>query len=170
MVKITAPQLILIVVWGIIISFVCEVGSDVFDHAPESLCDYCAISNHTANVRIIDTQNHLIAFKEKDSSCAKHFIIIPEQHIKNVHSENATCELLTQMQKFCLKLLDEYGYSKGRKILFNNPPFYTIKHLHLHCMDCDANDSSFLSTNFYYNWFATVSAPDISSKCGVLDK
>ena len=165
MAKITLSQAILILVWGVIISFVCNVGSDVFDHAPESECDYCSVANHTAKVRILDENERLLAFKNREPECTRHYIVIPKEHIKNIYSPEVTCELLKEMKDFCEHLLDEDGTRHERRILFNNPPFYSVTHLHLHCMACSPEDNSIFSSQYYINAFQSLAAPDITQIC-----
>ena len=165
MAKIAGSQILLIIIWGIIIGFVCKVGSDVFDHAPQSECDFCAIANYTTKVRILNENEKLMAFKNKEPDCNKHYLVIPKEHIKNIHSPEATCQLIEEMKEFCNEMLDEEGITYERRMVFHNPPFYTVKHLHLHCMACTANDNSIFSLQYYMNLFNTLASPDLSYKC-----
>lgn len=160
MAKITLSQVFIILTWGLILSFVFSVEGDVFDHTSEDDCEYCAVANHTVKVRILDESENLLAFKNKEPDCYKHYLVIPKVHIKNVHSEEATCELLKEMENFCQHLLDEDGITHGRKVLFHNPPFYAVKHLHLHCMACNENDESLLNLQYYINAFQSFASPD----------
>lgn len=167
MVKITLSQAILISIWVCIFSFVCSVGSDVFDHAPQDLCEFCAISNRTSRTRLLyeNETTNIIAFRSKDPDCKKHYLITPHLHIKNYFSPEATCDLIHELQRVCHEMLDEEGIKYKRRILFHIPPFYSVTHLHLHCMACTNDDESFLSSQYYINKFMDFASPDIEDKC-----
>ena len=165
MAKIRISEFLLFVVWAGVVVFVCSVGSDVFDHAPQDDCNFCAVANYTTKVRILNENEKLVGFKSKDPECYKHYLVIPKEHIKNIHSEEATCELIEEMRSFCNSMLDEEGILQGRKMIFHNPPFYSVKHLHLHCMACNSNDESFGSLQYYFNLFHRIAEPDLSYKC-----
>jgi sulfate adenylyltransferase (ADP) / adenylylsulfatase len=167
MASVSISQVLLAVFWSIVIWFICNVGSDVFDHAPPSDCDFCAIVNETLKVRVLNETDSLIAFKSKEPDCTKHYLIIPKDHIKNIYSAEVNCSLVTHMQDICNEMLDRDGITYERRMLFHNPPFYSVKHLHLHCMACSVQDNSYLSVQHYINQFHMLFSPDLSHICPI---
>jgi diadenosine tetraphosphate (Ap4A) HIT family hydrolase len=165
MVKITPPLAVLILAWGMVLLFVCSIGSDLFDHAPAEFCDYCAVANHTAKVRILDETENLLVFKSKEPNCYKHYIVIPKEHIKNVHAENATCEIIREMTDFCDRIMDDEGIRQGRKMIVGNPPFNRVNHLYLDCMACNAADESWDNLQMYANEFMELAVPKRFKEC-----
>lgn len=153
-------------VWTVIIYFILSVGQDVLDRAPSDSCDYCKISNNTIVKRKFFENDELQAFNAPEANCKKHFLVIPKQHIKNIHSYESNCELILKMLNVCNELLSNSEREKLKnRIFFDNPPLYDVKHLHLNCMGCDTTDESQFSTRFYYNSFREFASPDITQKC-----
>ena len=131
---------------GLIVSFVWLVASDVLDRASPDDCEFCSIANYTTPLRTIYDSDEFMAFKSSLSDCELHYMVIPKAHIKNVHSSEVTCDMLTEMSHICDEILREVYLEK--KMIVNNPPFYSMKHLHMHCLGCTRRDLSW--TNFKY--------------------
>jgi len=169
MVRVTLTQAALVCVWGVLLTFIYSVGHDVFDSAPIDACDLCSVVNGTTKTRFIDSfeSDSLLAFKNKQPVCSKHYYILPKEHIKNVHSDEVNCTLVSEMLEVCNKILDEEGITQGRKAYFDNPPFTTYSHLYLNCLVCSGFDSSLMNPQFYLNWFSESFAPDLKEWCRV---
>ena len=156
-----SSKLIIFGIYGVLVVFIWNVATDVFDKAPEEDCKFCAFVNNTKLIRKLYDSEELVAFKSDNPTCPQHFLVIPKKHIKNYYSPEVTCELVFNMSKACEELLTEVGQGLNWEVRFHNPPFYSVKHLHMHCMGC----SSGLSLNSYINAWHSFAAPTLNQSC-----
>lgn len=143
--------------------FVYFVATDVLDRAHPEDCNMCAYANYTLPTRFLYDSDEFFAVRSKYPDCNVHYLVLPKQHIKNIHSAEVTCEMLAEMRGICSELLEEIELQT--KILFHNPPFYSMKHLHLHCMACAEDELSLLTTTglllAFNDWFS----PSVATDC-----
>ncbi len=98
--------------------------------------------------------------------CDLHLIVIPREHIKHIHSSGITHVLLESMKKACLKVTG----TNEVKMMFHNPPFYSVPHLHMHCMICNEEDDNTLLWNYWVNIFNEAAGITIEDAIGkILD-
>ena len=102
-------------------------------------CVFCRIKETDKN-RIVYEDEQILIFTDRSPVAEVHLLCIPKRHIKNKN----------YLTKNDLGLLN-YMYIKSRDFLilnykehlmnniqpifgFHKPPFYSIKHLHMHCI------------------------------------
>ena len=101
-------------------------------------CVFCKIGE-TDKERILYEDEKIIIFKDRSPVSVIHLQCIPKRHIKNKNQlTKRDIELLNYMYITSREFIN-INYNKyimeNRPIFgFHKPPFYTISHLHMHCI------------------------------------
>lgn len=106
---------------------------DSLDTGHTHSCDFCSIANYTVRVPILHETDHSIVLEDSNPKCSKHFLVISREHYKNIYSKNVTSELVEDMKYACLNATGR----EDTEMIFHNPPFYSVAHLHMQCLVCD---------------------------------
>lgn len=117
-----------------IVAHVVFVAQDVFNSVPIDECPFCLAANST-DLILLSTDS-AYAIRETSPKCDEHYLVFPKAHIKNIDSEEATPEVIKSLEELCLLIFEQLPEDLERKMLINRPPYYNVKHLHLHCMGC----------------------------------
>ena len=101
-------------------------------------CVFCRIGETDPN-RIVYEDEKIIIFNDKSPVSVIHLQCIPKRHIKNKNYLNKNdLELLNYMYNisndFINKNYQQYLYENKPIYGFHKPPFYSIPHLHMHCI------------------------------------
>ena len=101
-------------------------------------CVFCRIGE-TDGDRIVYEDEKIIIFKDRSPVSVIHLQCIPKRHIKNKNYLNKKdLELLNYMyntaKDFIINNYQKYLYQNNPIYGFHKPPFYTIPHLHMHCI------------------------------------
>ncbi|CAI2188730.1 19527_t:CDS:2, partial [Funneliformis geosporum] len=102
----------------------------------EQECVFCVIANNKDSERIVYEDERIIAFEDKKPAAKMHLLIIPRNHIDTVKTLSTNdVPLLRHMIDTGNRLLSESGYQLPQtRMGFHVPPYYSVKHLHLHCL------------------------------------
>ncbi len=96
-------------------------------------CKFCQIRDLKTDLLYED--DLIFIFKDKFPKARVHFLICPKEHIKNVDELTSNHQdLLDHMENKVHKVLTEDIYVKEYFLGFHVPPFYSVKHLHMHCV------------------------------------
>lgn len=99
--------------------------------ADNSTCKFCKIRDEKLNLLYED--DLIFIFNDKYPSAKVHILICPKEHIKSVDELTSNhLELLDHMEKKAHQVLTNDLYVKEYFMGFHVPPFYSIKHLHMH--------------------------------------
>ena len=101
-------------------------------------CVFCRIVE-TDKDRVVYEDEQIIIFKDRSPVSVIHLQCIPKRHIKNKNELTKNdLNLLNYMyntaRDFILRNYQEYLYQSKPIFGFHKPPFYTISHLHMHCI------------------------------------
>ena len=101
-------------------------------------CVFCRIGE-TNRDRILYEDDKIIIFKDRSPVSVVHLQCIPKRHIKNKNDlTKDDLELLNHMyvtaRDFIVRNYQQYLYQYKPIFGFHKPPFYTVKHLHMHCI------------------------------------
>lgn len=96
-------------------------------------CAFCDIKTNWKE-RIIEESPRTFSFYDRNSGrCKVHILICPKKHIKNYNFLNSSdLEMLLEMRQEAHRMGSKYGDGSPYRMGFHIPPFYSIKHLHLH--------------------------------------
>ena len=101
-------------------------------------CVFCRIGE-TNRDRILYEDDKIIIFKDRSPVSVVHLQCIPKRHIK-IKNEltKDDLELLNHMyvtsRDFIVRNYQQYLYQEKPIFGFHKPPFYSVKHLHMHCI------------------------------------
>ena len=101
-------------------------------------CVFCRIGE-TSNDRILYEDDKIIIFKDRSPVSVVHLQCIPKRHIKNKNElTKDDLELLNHMyvtaRDFIVRNYQQYLYQQRPIFGFHKPPFYSVNHLHMHCI------------------------------------
>ena len=99
-------------------------------------CIFCKIANHEIPAKIIDENEHVIAFEDASPVAPVHVLVVPKKHISNfmeLDDENLEYvkEIHNMIQKVAkVKKVDETGF----RVITNygEDGGQTVMHLHYH--------------------------------------
>eukprot|EP00877_Chromochloris_zofingiensis_P011393 jgi/Chrzof1/6507/Cz18g13250.t1 len=123
--------------------------------APQD-CIFCNIVKDptTHNTQVLYKDDQVVAFPDRSPAAARHLLVIPKQHVANVHTLSyediaLVRHLLAVGNKLLQSELDaglassqaqpsstagqHAATSQRFKFGFHKPPFRSVDHLHLHC-------------------------------------
>ena len=138
---------------GGILLFNISILKDVIDWTTYHTCIFCSIVNYVKLEPILYESDLVMVLSVPNPRCNLHLLVIPRKHIKHIHSEEISSSLLQSMKNACLAVTE----SSSVHMMFHNPPFYSVPHLHMHCMLCNSNDDSPLLWNYWVNIFNDIS-------------
>lgn len=98
----------------------------------EHPCIFCEIN--TSRDRIIYEDDLAFVFEDiKLNSAQRHILVCPKTHIKNInHLSSSDIPLLEHMESIAKNVLSDSHPKSPLLFGYHSPPFYSIKHLHLH--------------------------------------
>ena len=101
-------------------------------------CPFCRIEETNKN-RIVYEDDQIIIFNDRSPVSVIHLQCIPRRHIKNINELTKNdVDLLNYMyikaRDFVINNYQQYLYQNKPIFGFHNPPFYTVPHLHMHCI------------------------------------
>ena len=131
--KINIPAAASLSFLGFILLFNFSVIRDSLDPGHSHACDFCSIANYTLRVPILYETNYSLVLEDLNPKCNQHFLVISREHYKNIYAKNVTAELVEDMKYACLNTTGR----EDTEMIFHNPPFYSVPHLHMHCFVCD---------------------------------
>lgn len=102
-------------------------------------CIFCDIIKK--NEVIVYENDEIVLFKPRSADAEIHLLCCPKKHIKNINSlTNEDIPILEKMKLTAIEYIEKEYNFKNPILGFHIPPFYSIKHLHMHCLS---------SKNFY---------------------
>ncbi|KAI0091333.1 HIT-like protein [Irpex rosettiformis] len=96
-------------------------------------CIFCDVSREKGFNVVYEDEKYVV-FKDHRPAAAQHLLVVPRRHIDSVRT-------LTPEDVPTVKRMAEIGHSildemqipfSNRRLGFHIPPFYSVKHLHLH--------------------------------------
>ncbi|KAI0806346.1 HIT-like protein [Irpex lacteus] len=96
-------------------------------------CIFCDVSREKG-FDVVYEDEKFVVFRDHRPAAAQHLLVIPRRHIDSVRT-------LTKDDVPTVKRMAEIGHSvldemqvplSSRRLGFHIPPFYSVKHLHLH--------------------------------------
>ena len=101
-------------------------------------CIFCDLKESEIN-RILYEDEHIIIINDISPVAQVHLLCIPKRHIKNKnYLTKNDLELLNHMyvtaRDFIVRNYQQYLYQYKPIFGFHKPPFYSVKHLHMHCI------------------------------------
>ncbi|KAL0484699.1 histidine triad nucleotide-binding protein [Acrasis kona] len=101
-----------------------------------SECKFCMNSIARTKQTVLYSDDLVYVLEDINPDAKFHFLINTHEHIVSINSlKRKDIPLLQHMQKIGSKMLQEKGCDPRSCTLgFHVPPFYTIKHLHMHAM------------------------------------
>lgn len=99
----------------------------------EKTCQFCAIREANTE-KIIESTENTFSFHDRNiDRCKVHIMVCPRKHITNYKFlKKEDLPLLKEMASEAHRLGKKYGKGNKYRLGFHKPPFYSIKHLHLH--------------------------------------
>lgn len=125
------------------------VSRDVFSSTPLEECRFCLGANSTEPILL--SSEIAIAIQDARPKCTEHYLVLPKAHIKNINSEEATVEVIEALKALCFQIFEQMPDNLDRQMTIHSPPYYSVQHLHLHCLGC--SPPSWLSYQMYYQAF-----------------
>jgi sulfate adenylyltransferase (ADP) / adenylylsulfatase len=97
-------------------------------------CPFCDIRDNNPDSRIIEYSQNTFSFHDRNKGrCKVHIMTCPRKHIINYkHLKKEDIPILQEMKAEAHRIGVKYGQGNKFRIGFHKPPFYSIKHLHLH--------------------------------------
>ncbi|GAK65703.1 HIT-like protein [Moesziomyces antarcticus] len=132
-------------------------GRRAVDSVNPAKCAFCNVTPDRFKIILEDAE--LICFRDRSPAAAVHLQVIPRTHIANVQSLGPhDTDLVRRMHAFGTRALDLLqsqvqsqkggldGASKGstpveRRFGFHIPPFRSVDHLHMHCLELPFSNS-----------------------------
>ncbi|CDS01783.1 uncharacterized protein SPSC_06434 [Sporisorium scitamineum] len=112
-------------------------GQRKIDDVNPAKCIFCNVTPDRFSIVLQDEQ--FVCFKDRSPAAAIHLLVIPRTHIANVQSlTQRDSDLVRQMQALgnkALDLISSCGPAPERRFGFHIPPFRSVDHLHLHCLE-----------------------------------
>ena len=122
--------------------YICKIAFILFNYLiimGNSQCVFCIIKETDIN-RVVYEDDQIIIFKDRSPVAEVHLLCIPKRHIKNKnYLTKNDLDLLNHMyitsREFIVLNYKEYLMNNINPIFgFHKPPFYSITHLHMHCI------------------------------------
>ncbi|PWZ03771.1 HIT-like protein [Testicularia cyperi] len=122
-------------------------GSRPIDAVNPAKCVFCNVDS--SRFRVVLEDSDYICFSDRSPAAAIHLLVIPRRHIANVQSlTRSDAEIVRQMQVLGNAALDivsgqeptpqqsdtSIKTTPERRFGFHIPPFRSVDHLHLHCL------------------------------------
>ena len=117
------------------------------------ICIFCDIVSKSNKEILLYEDEHIVIFNDKNPRSKLHIQIIPKKHIRNInHLEKVDYELLIHMKAKAFEFMRiHYNIEDNILLGFHIPPFYSINHLHMHCIVTPYK--CYLEGIFKYNLF-----------------
>ena len=101
-------------------------------------CVFCNVTKKNKN-RILYEDEQIVIFKDINPVAKVHLQCIPKKHINNINElTKDDLQLLNHMYEtsrdYLIQNYKELLIENQPIFGFHKPPFYTIKHLHMHCI------------------------------------
>ena len=128
----------------------------------EGDCVFCEIvrtgRTHDGS-EILHEDEKCIAIQDLHPAALHHFLVIPKEHIATTNSlDQRHRNLVVHMYDVGKKLMKETRPEAHCKFGFHQPPFYSVKHLHMHCL-CPPYTSMLHAMKYKsLPWFITAEA------------
>ena len=96
-------------------------------------CVFCEIWRTRSDRVIYSTDNTFIFHSRTKSGAVERLLVCPKDHIKHAGKlEKNDAWLLLEMRDAGISISERLRPGAAIKMGFHKPPFYSIKHLHLH--------------------------------------
>ena len=121
--------------------YICKIAFIIFNYLiimGNSSCVFCRIKESDMN-RVLYEDEQIIIFKDRSPVSEVHLLCIPKRHIKNLnYLTKNDLDLLNHMyitaRDFIILNYKEHLINNNPIFGFHKPPFYSITHLHMHCI------------------------------------
>ncbi|KAN0050196.1 hypothetical protein ACTA71_003302 [Dictyostelium dimigraforme] len=118
---------------SIILNLLLIVGSNTMKKKPTPPeCPFC---DYPADKIIFQTEN-VVVFNDRTPKASVHYLICPKEHIISIKTlSQKDIPVLVEMKQVADQLIAEkFQKQTGIVLGFHSPPFYSVKHLHLHLL------------------------------------
>ncbi|KAG6486135.1 bifunctional adenosine 5'-phosphosulfate phosphorylase/adenylylsulfatase HINT4-like [Zingiber officinale] len=102
-----------------------------------SPCLFCQMARGSTSADLLFADEMVIAFRDLRPAAFRHYLVIPVKHIPTVKHLNRSTEdhhLVNHMLNVGKTLLERDAPQSNYRFGFHQPPFYSVDHLHLHCL------------------------------------
>uniref|UniRef100_A0A2P2KJT5 Histidine triad nucleotide-binding protein 3 n=2 Tax=Rhizophora mucronata TaxID=61149 RepID=A0A2P2KJT5_RHIMU len=105
-----------------------------------SPCVFCRIVQNppATGTTLLHSDEKVVAFQDIRPAAFRHYLVIPVKHItsvKDLQRRDEDYYLVSRMLNVGKTLLQQDApWSKEYRFGFHQPPFNSVKHLHLHCL------------------------------------
>ncbi|GHJ85610.1 hypothetical protein NliqN6_2012 [Naganishia liquefaciens] len=98
-------------------------------------CVFCRVTPENG-FDMVESNDEMIAFRDRNPGAAQHLLIIPRRHISTVKDlQPHDIPLLTRMESLGARLLSSFGVPpEEQRLGYHIPPFSSVHHLHLHAL------------------------------------
>ncbi|KAI0346139.1 HIT-like protein, partial [Trametopsis cervina] len=96
-------------------------------------CIFCTVTAEKGFGVVYEDENYVV-FRDHNPAAAQHFLVVPKQHIDSIRTLNKEdVAMVKRMGEIGHNVLDELQIPmSARRLGFHIPPFYSVKHIHLH--------------------------------------
>ncbi|KAM9944786.1 hypothetical protein ACTFIT_009514 [Dictyostelium discoideum] len=118
---------------SLILNLLLIVGSNTMKKKPTTQgCPFCDYPND----KIIFQTENVIVFNDRTPKATVHYLICPREHIVSIKTlTQKDIPVLVEMKQVADQLIAEkFPGQSGIVLGFHSPPFYSVKHLHLHLL------------------------------------
>ncbi|KAK5582386.1 hypothetical protein RB653_003969 [Dictyostelium firmibasis] len=123
-----------IVYSSIILNLLLVIGSNTMKkkHTPTQECPFC---DYPSDKILFQTEN-VVVFNDRTPKASVHYLICPKEHIISIKTlTQKDIPVLVEMKQVADQLIKEkFSGQEGIVLGFHSPPFYSVKHLHLHLL------------------------------------
>mmetsp|Transcript_10618 Transcript_10618/g.15910 ORF Transcript_10618/g.15910 Transcript_10618/m.15910 type:complete len:155 (-) Transcript_10618:107-571(-) len=107
-------------------------------------CLFCDFCSKTQFKNLLHDDDLCVAFQPLKTAGVQHILVVPKHHIKTVKefSSGEWIDLAMHMGQVGRDLLEFFAQEQSRtledenlRMLYHRPPFNSIDHLHLHCIE-----------------------------------
>ena len=111
-------------------------------------CVFCKV--YQDKDRLIDETARTFTIHDRSKgSASEHLLVCPKEHIKHIGLMNREdAELLKEMKGAAERVASKLAPNSEVIYGFHKPPFYTIKHLHLHVVVLPISNSFYKNITF----------------------
>ncbi|XP_074590872.1 bifunctional adenosine 5'-phosphosulfate phosphorylase/adenylylsulfatase HINT4-like isoform X1 [Curcuma longa] len=102
-----------------------------------SSCLFCQISRGSTSTDLLFSDEMVVAFRDIRPAAFRHYLVIPVKHIptvKHLYRSAEDHQLVNHMLNVGKILLERDAPQSNYRFGFHQPPFYSVDHLHLHCL------------------------------------
>ncbi|XP_061785736.1 adenosine 5'-monophosphoramidase HINT3-like [Nerophis lumbriciformis] len=101
-------------------------------------CDFCSIARgQDDEADVLKKTKDLVCFRDICPAAPHHYLVVPTQHIESCFSlNNGHIKLVERMAEMARAVLLDSGVTdmKDIRLGFHQPPYISVRHLHLHVL------------------------------------